>query len=164
MVDCDFMGPRNPIFIGKAECEYCCINVRLLWNITKKFMKQILDKLKLVLTDLEKELGPVSVFALFLRTDPLEKWDIVVAASWLYPNELSSYELINSKIQNVLTPSDLLKLARIVILSNLDPVVSFLQDSVSVTNGSFGEVAGDIFTEKFGFTIKQAYLLRCQRI
>lgn len=127
-------------------------------------MKAILDKLKAVLSALEKEYGPILVFALFLRTDPLEKWDIVIAASWLNPNELSSYKIVNSKIQEMLLPSDLVQLARIVILSDHDPVVSFLQDSETVTNGHFGEVAGEVFTDKFGFTIKQAYLLRCQKI
>lgn len=127
-------------------------------------MKAILDKLKAVLSALEKEYGPILVFALFLRTDPLEKWDIVIAASWLNPNELSSYKIVNSKIQEMLSPSDLVQLARIVILSDHDPVVSFLQDSETVTNGHFGEVAGEVFTDKFGFTIKQAYLLRCQKI
>lgn len=127
-------------------------------------MKAILDKLKAVLSALEKEYGPILVFALFLRTDPLEKWDIVIAASWLNPNELSSYKTVNSKIQEILSPSDLVQLARIVILGDHDPVVSFLQDSETVTNGHFGEVSGEIFTDKFGFTIKQAYLLRCQKI
>ncbi len=127
-------------------------------------MKAILDKLKKVLSELEKEHGRILVFALFLRTDPLEKWDIVIAASWLNPNELSSYEMINSKIQKILLPADLVQLARIVILNDHDPVVSFLQDSETVTNGHFGEVSGEVFTDRFGFTIKQAYLLRCQKI
>jgi hypothetical protein len=126
-------------------------------------MKAILDKLKTVLLALEEEHGPILVFALFLRTDPLEKWDIVIAASWLNPNELSSYKMVNSKIQEILSPSEFVQLARIVILSDQDPVVSFLQDTETVTNGHFGEVPGEVFTDKFGFNIKQAYLLRCQK-
>lgn len=127
-------------------------------------MKSILDKLKEVVLKLEKEFGPMSVFALFLRVDPLEKWDIVVAAPWLNPNDFSSYNAITSKIQVALSTSELVQLARVVILSETDPVVTFLTNSETVTNGHFGEVSGDIFTEKFGFTIKRAYLLRCQRI
>lgn len=126
-------------------------------------MKVILDKLKTVIVALEKEHGPIHVFALFLRTDPLERWDVVVAAFWLNSNDISSYKIISSKIQEMLSPAELMQLARIVILSDNDPVVSFLQDSVSVTNGHYGEVSGDLFTERFGFSIKKAYLLRCQK-
>lgn len=127
-------------------------------------MKAILEKLKTVVVALEKAHGPIHVFALFLRTDPLEKWDIVVAAPWLNPNDISSYKVLSSTIQEVLDPSEFIQLARIVILNDNDPVVSFLQDSQSVTNGHYGEVSGDSFTEKFGFTIKKAYLLRCQKV
>ena len=126
-------------------------------------MKAILDKLKTVLLALEAKRGPILIFALFLRADPLEKWDVVVAASWLNPNDIASYKIVSSKIQEALSPSELVQLARIVILSDNDPVVSFLQESNTVTNGHFGEVPGNLFTEKFGFTIKQAYLLRCQK-
>lgn len=127
-------------------------------------MKSILEKLKNVVYSLENEHGPLLVCALFLRIDPLEKWDIVLSASWLNPSDISSYNLVTSKIQSVLSKSELIQLARIVILEDSDPVVSFLQNSATVTNGQFGEVSGDIFTEKFGFTIKKAYLLRCQKI
>lgn len=126
-------------------------------------MKTILEKLKGVVLALEKEYGPILVFALFLRVDPLEKWDIVVSASWLDPSDITSYNAIASKIQATLSTSELVQLARIVILSDRDPVVAFLQDSETITNGHFGEVSGDLFTEKFGFAIKRAYLLRCQK-
>lgn len=127
-------------------------------------MNAILEKLKTVLIALEKEHGLIHVFALFLRSDPFEKWDIVVAAPWLNPCEMSSYKTVSERIQKILTPEELTQLARIVILNDNDPVVSFLQNSISVTNGHFGEVSGDAFTEKFGFTIKKAYLLRCQKV
>lgn len=125
-------------------------------------MNNTLEKLKKILVDLESEKGPILVFALFLRVDPLEKWDIVISASWLDPNDISSYKIISEKIQKNLSPTELVQLARIVILANDDPVVLFLQNSQSVLNGHFGEVSGDIFSEKFGFSIKKAYLLRCQ--
>ena len=126
-------------------------------------MKSLLDKLKNVVVSLEKEHGAILVFALFLRVDPLEKWDIVVSASWLNENDISSYKTITSKLQENLSPQELTQLARIVILGISDSVVSFLQNSETVTNGHFGEVSGDLFTEKFGFPIKRAYLLRCQK-
>ena len=126
-------------------------------------MNTILDKFKKVVISLEKEKGLILIFALFLRVDPLEKWDIVVSAPWLNSNDISSYNIINAKIQENLSPLELVQLARIVILSQIDPVVQFLQESHTVTNGHFVEVSGEEFSEKFGFTIKKAYLLRCQK-
>lgn len=126
-------------------------------------MKPILEKLKKTVVSLENERGPILVFALFLRVDPLEKWDIVIAAPWLDPNEIDSYKMITSTIQNNLSTQELIQLSRIVILADSDPVVVFLQNFEIVKNGHFGEVPGDSFSEKFGFTIKKAYLLRCQK-
>lgn len=126
-------------------------------------MKILLEKTKAVVLSLEKVHGSILVFALFLRAEPFEQWDVVVSAPWLNPNDLSSYKIVNAELQVKLSPEELLQIARIVILDVKDPTVSFLQDTMSVTNGHFGEVTGEIFTEKFGFTIKKAYLLRCQK-
>ena len=126
-------------------------------------MKIILEKLKQVVLSLETEHDAILVFALFLREDPLEKWDIVVSASWLQSGDMNSYKIITSKIQAALSNSELMELARIVILDDNDPVISFFQDNFSVSNGHFAEVLGDQFSTRFGFTIKRAYLLRCQK-
>ncbi len=127
-------------------------------------MKIFLEKLKSVVKLLEEEYGPILVFALFLREEPLEKWDIVVSATWLKSDDMNSYKILVPKIQNALTGPELMQVARIVILDHNDPAVSFLQESESVTNGHYGEVPSDSFSERFGFTIKKAYLLRCQKI
>jgi len=81
-------------------------------------MKEILDKLKTVVQALESEHGPMLLFVLFLREDSLEKWDVVVSASWLSSSEMAAYEIVVSKIQAVLSASELLRLSRIVILDS----------------------------------------------
>ena len=130
-------------------------------------MKEILVKLKSAVQALEKEHGPVLLFALFLREDALEKWDIVVSASWLSSSERKAYELVVSKIQAVLSASELIQFSRVVILDDTDPVVPFLQDVCPLTNGGFKESPKDFsvepFSDKFRFTIKKAYILRCQK-
>jgi hypothetical protein len=126
-------------------------------------MIEILEKLKSIVHSLEGEHGPILVFALFLREDPLEKWDIVVSAKWLNSSDRTSFETIASKIQKSLNASELMQLSRIVILDTDDPVVAFLQNTAMVTNGSHHEVPGGGFSDRFGFTIKRAYLLRCQK-
>lgn len=130
-------------------------------------MKEILDKLKSVVQVLEKEHGPILLFALFLREDSLEKWDIIVSAPWLSSSEKEAYKMVVSKIQVALSPSELVQFSRIVILDGTDPVVSFLQEICPLTNGGFKESPKDFsaepFSQKFGFVIKKAYILRCQK-
>ena len=131
-------------------------------------MNEILDKLKSVVQALEKEHKPILLFALFLREDSLEKWDIVVSASWLSSSEKNAYQIVISKIQAVLSSSELVQFSRVVILDHTDPVVPFLQEVCPLTNGGFKESPKDFsvepFSEKFGFIIKKAYILRCQKI
>ena len=130
-------------------------------------MKETLDKLKPIVEALEKEHGPILFFALFLREDSLEKWDIVVSAPWLSSSEKQAYEIVISKIQDSLNTAELVQFSRVVILDSIDPVVSFLQEVCPLTNGGFKESPKDFsiepFSEKFGFTIKKAYILRCQK-
>ncbi len=131
-------------------------------------MKEILNKLKSIVQSLEGEHAPILLFALFLREDSLKKWDIVVSASWLNSSEKKSYEIIVSKIQSVLIPSELIQISRVVVLDDNDPVVAFFQDSCPLTNGGFKESPKDFsvdpFSAKFGFVITKAYMLRCQKI
>jgi len=131
-------------------------------------MKEILDKLKSAVQALEKEHGPILLFALFLREDSLEKWDMVVSASWLSSSEKNAYKMVVSKIQGNLSAGELVLFSRVVILDSSDPVVSFLQEVCPLTNGGFKESPNNFsiepFSEKFGFTIKKAYILRCQKL
>ena len=127
-------------------------------------MKEIIEKLKSEITALEKEKGPLLIFALFLREDPLEKWDIIISATWLNSKEMSSYKLISSRLQEVLSESELLQFSRIVLLDPEDPVVSFLLDLQTIKNGGYKELSGEVLSDKFKFTIKRAYLLRSQKL
>lgn len=130
-------------------------------------MKELLDKLKIVVQSLEEKYGTMSFFALFLRENSFQKWDILVSASWLSSSENKSYERVISEIQSALGSDGLLQFARVVILDSVDPAVSFLQEVCPLTNGGFKEAPKDFSLEslssKFGFVIERAYLLRCQK-
>ncbi|NGX52822.1 MAG: hypothetical protein KR126chlam5_01127 [Candidatus Anoxychlamydiales bacterium] len=127
-------------------------------------MKDIIEKIKTAICDLEKTNGNILVFALFLREGLFDKWDIIVAASWLDSKKMDDYKIISSEIQKVLNDSEFLQFSRIVILDQDDPVVSFLQNLKTIKNGSYQEFSGEVLSNQFGFTIKRAYLLRSQKI
>ncbi len=125
-------------------------------------MKKLVEKVKTLIEVLEEENGPFLICALFLRVEPLERWDFVVAASWLNPHEMQSYKIVATKLQEAFTESEVVQFSRIVILSPDDPVVSYLQGLETITNGGYRELRADDLSEKFKFTIKRAYLLRSQ--
>ena len=125
-------------------------------------MKKTLDKLKSILCELEKEHGQVLVFVLFLRGESPARWDLVIAAPWLDSGNAKSYHLVAKKVQNLLSSEEIIQLSRVVILDADDPVVAFLQDSYSVPNGTFKNIENcEPFSQRFNFTIRKAYLLRC---
>ena len=127
-------------------------------------MIEIIEKLKSAISSLEKENGPLLICALFLRDDALEKWDIILAASWLNPKEMRSYEILSKKLQKFLSASELVQFSRIVVLDQDDPIISFLLELETVKNGGYKELAANVLSEKFRFTIKKAYLLRSQKL
>lgn len=126
-------------------------------------MNEIINKLKSLIRDLEKEHGSLLICALFLRDGDLEKWDIIISASWLNATEMQSYKTVSSKLQESLTDAELVQFSRIVILNKDDPVVSYLLGLETISNGGFKELRADELSEKFKFTIKKAYLLRSQK-
>ncbi len=130
-------------------------------------MKEILNKLKSVVQSFEGEHAPILLCALFLRKESFEKWDIVVSAPWLNSSEEKSYEIIISKVRSILTPSEVVRISRIIILDDNDPVVAFFQDSCLLEGEEFKESPKDFsvdpFSLKFGFVIIKAYMIRCHR-
>ncbi len=126
-------------------------------------MKETIDKLKILIKELESEHGSLLIFALFLREEPLEKWDIIISAKWLNSKEMSAYKIISSKLQEVLKDSELVQFSRIVLLEQDDPVVSFLLDLETIKNGGYKELSTEELSDKFGFAIKRAYLLRSHK-
>jgi hypothetical protein len=125
-------------------------------------MNEILEKLKAVLKEIEEKHGRVVLFSLFLREDALGQWDLLVSAPWLNSRQREPYEMVAKTIQQSLSESEVVQIARVVVLDTNDMAVVFLQNLYSVPNGSFIEVQNcEPLTTRFGFTIKRAYILRC---
>ena len=125
-------------------------------------MKEVIEKIKSTIKALEAEHGPILIGAFFLRDGDLEKWDAIFSATWLSPAEMQSYKIVSSKLQESLNETELAQLSRIVLLDKEDPVVSYLQNLETITNGGFKELSAVELSEKFKFIIKRAYLLRSQ--
>ncbi|KPK72824.1 MAG: hypothetical protein AMJ79_15475 [Phycisphaerae bacterium SM23_30] len=122
-------------------------------------MKEIVQKLKDKEIEIAKEKGPLYLFALFLREDAPDNWDLVVAAPWINKDKSDSLKFIASKIQETLDHKELVKLSRIVIIDDTNPALEALHKAIHVEHGT-SEIHNSNF---FGLPISHAYIITSQR-
>jgi hypothetical protein len=122
-------------------------------------MKEIVKKLVQAEQEMAGEKGRFLVFALFLREDAPDLWDVVVAAPWVARNKSKSLKYISSKLGEVLEPNEVTKLSRIVIIEPDNPSLAVLRQAIHVEHGT-AEIKDSNF---FGLQIKHAYLITSRR-
>jgi hypothetical protein len=123
-------------------------------------MKELLDRF----VELERRLaiarGDFSLFALFLREDAVDKWDLVVTAPWIEADRKDALSYISKEIQDAFTPEELSLLSRVVIVDLANPAVAAVNQAVGIQHGK-NEVRDSNF---FGLRIKHAYIITSQRL
>ncbi len=122
-------------------------------------MKEIVNKLITIEKETAAERGDYDLFALFLREDSSNKWDVLVAASWIDNNKEDALKYLAKKIQSLFTQSELLLISRIVLIEDSNPELPALQQTISIEHGS-AEVKDSNF---FGIQIKHAFLITSRR-
>jgi len=123
-------------------------------------MKNLIEKLKEIEQDISKEKGDFSLFALFLREDSEDIWDLLVSSPWIEENKTEALKYLARKIQNKLSPDEIIKISRIVIIEENSPALSAIHDAISVEHGLV-EAKDSIF---FGLPIKHAYLITSKKL
>lgn len=116
-------------------------------------MKTLVEKLQSAGHEIATEQGALEFFALFQREDS-EKWDVLVAAPWMR-DRVKALRVVSEKLQQRLTPEELVQLARVVILEHQNAAYQqFIKTH---------EVKGKTIQLKnesiFGQDIRNAYLL-----
>ncbi len=71
-------------------------------------MKEIAEKLVQVEQKITQEKGSFNLFALFLREDAPDVWDLVVAAPWISKNKEKSINYIAEIINKSLRPLEII--------------------------------------------------------
>ncbi len=122
-------------------------------------MKQIIEKLASLERDIASEKGEFSLFALFLREDADDKWDLLASASWLEANNRESLEYLVNQLRARLDTQELLSLSMIVLLEKGNPVLEAIHKAIKVRHG-MAEVRDSI---SFGVPIKHAYIITSER-
>jgi hypothetical protein len=118
-------------------------------------MRELLEKFIELERLISAEKGNFRLFALFLREDAPNKWDLVVAAPWMDSNQGAALRLIDSKLQKSFAVGEILKLSKIVIIESGSPLLSSLNRAIRVLHGCV-EVKDSDF---FGLEIKHAYII-----
>jgi hypothetical protein len=122
-------------------------------------MKAIVEKLRGTEKALAKAKGPFDLFAIFLREDAPEVWDLVVAASWIESDRPEALRIISKRVQQDLSPTELTKISRIVIVDQAHAALQAVTSAVGVQHTVI-EVKDSNF---FGLQIKEGFIITAQK-
>jgi hypothetical protein len=118
-------------------------------------MNKIVKKLVQAEREMASEKGQFLLFALFLREDAPDLWDVVVSGPWVTKSKADSLKYISKKLRSALNPNELVKLSRIVLIEQDNPALAALQKAIHIEHGTV-EIKDSNF---FGLQIKHGYLI-----
>lgn len=122
-------------------------------------MRQLAEKLVSLEKEIASEKGPFSLFALFLREESPNRWDLVVSASWIKADEVSALRYMVNNIQSHLNLEESIFISRIIFIDENNPALEAIHRSIS-TEHTITEVRNSIF---FGLDIRYAYIITSKR-
>ena len=118
-------------------------------------MNEIVEKFASLEALIAQKRGDFSLFALFLREDAPDRWDLLVAAPWASQNRDETVEYLVNEIKSHLGPQELINLSRIVVVEPHNPEVLEFTKAFPVEHGRL-EVWDSII---FGLPIHHAFII-----
>lgn len=85
-------------------------------------LDELSEKAASLASRIAAEKGGLSLLALFHREGAPDRWDLLVAAPWLETEKRRGLEYLARELQQTFESHDLLRLSRIVILVESDPI------------------------------------------
>ncbi len=120
---------------------------------------ELTEKFTRLESQIAQEKGDFTLFALFMREDVPDRWDLIVSAPWLGDDKRAAVSYLVDQIKSKLGERDLTNLSRIVLIDPKDVAVENLNRAIHVEHGSV-EVRDSNF---FGLPIKHAYIITSKR-
>ena len=105
--------------------------------------------------EVSAEKGDFALFALFLREDVTDRWDLMISAPWASANSDVALDYLVNKIKKDFGPAELIRLSRVVFVDPNDAAVRNLQRAFQVKHGAV-EVRDSNFS---GLQIKDALFI-----
>jgi hypothetical protein len=121
-------------------------------------MKDLAQKLRRLERSLSEEKGPFDFFALFLREDAPDVWDLVVAAKWIEQDRAAALAEISRRVRDSLRADEITKISRVVVVERTDPALKAIASAMSIEHG-IAEAANSTF---FGFAIRHAFIITAE--
>lgn len=122
-------------------------------------MKSIAEKLRKTEKTLSEQKGPFDLFALFLREDAPDVWDLLVAGQWIEADKPKALRAISKRVQRDLTADELTRISRVVIIDSDNPALGAVTSALGVEHG-LTDVKNSNF---FGLAIKEAFIITSQK-
>lgn len=104
---------------------------------------------------LARERGSFVLFALFMREEVPDRWDLIIAAPWLGEDRYKAVAYFVQQISEQLGKQDLTNLTRIVVADPRDEEVAAINRSIQVEHGEV-EFRDRSF---FGLPVKHAVII-----
>ncbi len=118
-------------------------------------MKEKIDKFAQLEKSMSEDRGPFWLFALFLREDAPDTWDLLIAAPWTQGKVKEALQYTVEKLKQAFEPSPLTELSRIVVVDKDNPFLEAMNRAMRVEH-SVAEVRDSNF---FGLQIKHAFII-----
>ena len=121
--------------------------------------QELSEKFRDLESRIAEDKGGFALFALFMREDVPDRWDLIVSAPWVGTNKREAVDYFVEQIKSRLGEQDLTSLARIVVVDPEDAAVKSLNRAVQIEHGGV-EVRDSNF---FGLPIKHAFIITSKR-
>ena len=120
---------------------------------------ELTEKFARLESQIAQERGDFTLFALFMREDVPDRWDLIVSAPWVGEDKRGAVDYLIGQIKSKLGKEDLICLSRIVPVDPEDVAVQDLNRAIHVEHGDV-EVRDTNF---FGLAVKHAHIITSKR-
>ena len=98
-------------------------------------MRPIIEKLRAMELEVVAEKGEFTLFALFLRENAPNVWDLLASAPWIDTDTWEALGYLAKKINKYLTVDEVIKISHIAIIDGNNPGLSDVLDYFHVEHG-----------------------------
>jgi hypothetical protein len=120
---------------------------------------ELIEKFAELESQISAERGDFALFALFMREDAPDRWDLIVSAPWAGGDKRSTVDYFVTQIKSRLGEQVLLGLSRIVVVDPENAAVQAFNRAIRIEHGRL-EVKDSSF---FGLPVKHAYIITSRR-
>jgi len=120
---------------------------------------ELTEKFARLEAEIAQERGDFALFALFMREDVPDRWDLIISAPWVGEDKRGAVNYLVGQIKSRLGEEDLICLSRIVPVDPEDVAVRDLNRAIQVEHGNV-EVRDSSF---FGLAVKHAHIITSKR-